>query len=217
MRRYRPDKYVTYRNIDALFKETIDWDLIEIHWQDLMQVVLSIKAGKLLPSAILCRLNTHSHKNRLYLAFQELGRVIRTLFLLRYISDRPMREGITAETNKVESYNGFSQWLSFGNNGKVLDDDPVEMEKHVKFNQLVANCVMFQNVLDMSQAIRELIEEGYPVKVPTVQGLSAYQHEHLLRYGEYEVDLGDIPPPMTEEALSTIFEHILHPELVPVA
>jgi Tn3 transposase DDE domain len=99
----------------------------------------------------------------------------------------------------------------------VLDDDPVEMEKHIKFNQLVANCVMFQNVLDMSQAIRELIEDRYPVTVPTVHGLSAYPHEHLLRYGEYDVDLDDIPPPMTEEALNTIFEQILHPELVPLA
>jgi TnpA family transposase len=59
-----------------------------------MEVVLSIKAGKLLPSTTLRRLNTHSHKNRLYLAFQELVRVIRTLFLLLYISDRPLREGI---------------------------------------------------------------------------------------------------------------------------
>jgi TnpA family transposase len=75
-----------------------------------------------------------------------------------------MREGITNETNKVESFHEFSQWLSFGNNGKILDNDPIEMEKRVKFNQLIANCVMLQNVLDMSQALRELIEEGYPAE-----------------------------------------------------
>jgi TnpA family transposase len=48
-----------------------------------MQVVLSIKAGKILPSAILRRLINHSHKNRLFQVFQELGRVLRTIFLLR--------------------------------------------------------------------------------------------------------------------------------------
>jgi TnpA family transposase len=79
---YRASREVTYRNIDALFTDTIDWELIETHWQDLMQVVLSIKAGKVLPSAILRRLTNHSHKNRLYQVFRELGRVIRTLFLL---------------------------------------------------------------------------------------------------------------------------------------
>jgi len=64
--------------------------------------------------------------------------------------------------------------LSFGNNGKILDNEPIEMEKYVKFNQLVANCVILQNILDMSQALRELIEEGYPVNMKAVQGLSAY-------------------------------------------
>ena len=213
---YRPSKEVTYRNIDALFTDTIDWELLETHWQDLMQVVLSIKAGKVLPSAILRRLTNHSHKNRLYQVFRELGRVIRTIFLLHYISDRPMREGITTETNKVESFHEFSQWLSFGNNGKILDNDPIEMEKRVKFNQLIANCVMLQNVLDMSQALRELIEEGYPVNIKAVQGLSAYPHGHVQRYGEYDLDVNDIPPPIAEDVLTTMFEHITQPEPVPI-
>jgi hypothetical protein len=32
--------------IDALFTKSIDWSLIETHWQDMMQVILSIQAGK---------------------------------------------------------------------------------------------------------------------------------------------------------------------------
>ena len=151
-------------------KDTIDWQLIETHWPDLMQVVLSIKAGKVLPSAILRRLINHCHKNRLFQVFQELGRVLRTLFLLRYISNRLLREEIMQETNKVESYHAFAEWLSFGNLGRILDNDPVEMEKQVKFNHLVASCLMLQNVLDMSQALRDLMDEGYPVTPQTVRG-----------------------------------------------
>ncbi|WP_144488603.1 Tn3 family transposase, partial [Bacillus sp. ABP14] len=77
-----------------------DWKLIETHWQDLFQVVLSIKAGKILPSTLLRKLRSDSKKNRLYQAFRELGRVIRTIFLLKYISDMKLREQITASTNK---------------------------------------------------------------------------------------------------------------------
>ena len=50
----------------------------------MLRVALSIKAGRLLPSAILRRLGTYSRKNRLYFAFRELGRAIRTAFLLRH-------------------------------------------------------------------------------------------------------------------------------------
>ena len=90
------------------------------------------------------------------------------------------------------------------------------MEKRVKFNQLIANCVMLQNVLDMSQALRELIEEGYPVNMKAVQGLSAYPHGHVQRYGEYDMDVNDIPLPISEDALTTLFERIMQPEAVPV-
>ena len=83
---FRPDASARYSHIDELFTATpIDWDLIEAHLPDMLRVVLSIKAGRLLPSAILRRLATYSRKNRLYFAFRELGRVIRTIFLLRYL------------------------------------------------------------------------------------------------------------------------------------
>jgi hypothetical protein len=72
-----------------------------------MQVVLSIRAGRLSSTLLLCRLGTESPKNNIYRAFRELGRVIRTSTLLRYISEPELREEITAATNKVESYNEF--------------------------------------------------------------------------------------------------------------
>ena len=33
------------QHIDALFTQVVDWDVIERHWHDMMQVVLSIQAG----------------------------------------------------------------------------------------------------------------------------------------------------------------------------
>jgi len=56
-----------YSHIDALFGESgrnvINWKLIETHWSDLMRVVLSIRAGKLSPMALLRRLR-HDSRSR---------------------------------------------------------------------------------------------------------------------------------------------------------
>jgi len=49
-----------------------------------------------MPSTILRRLATYSRKNKLYFAFRELGRVVRTTFLLQYISDLELRQVIQA-------------------------------------------------------------------------------------------------------------------------
>jgi TnpA family transposase len=47
----------------------------------MIQVVLSIQAGRVMPSMLLRKLGTHNRRSLLYRAFRELGRVERTLFL----------------------------------------------------------------------------------------------------------------------------------------
>jgi hypothetical protein len=107
--------------------------------------------------------------------------------------------------------------LAFGNNGKIMDNEPIEMEKVVKCNQLVANCVMLQNVLDTSTAIRGLMEEGYPVTLEAVQGLSLYLHEHLQRYEIYGMDITNVPPSISAMMLAPLFAETIPADPVPVA
>lgn len=199
---YRADKTTTYLHIDALFTEVINWDLIKTHWQDLLQVVLSIKAGKVSSAMLLRKLGNYSRKNRLYQAFRELGRVVRTVFLLEYLSDPQMRQSITERTNKVEAYNGFAKWLFFGGEGIIAENDPEEQEKMIKYNDLVANAVIFQNVVDQSRILSELLIEGFSVLREDVATLSPYPTSHLKRFGEYVVDLNTPPPPLSDVELT---------------
>ncbi len=193
---FRPTKETVYQHIDMLFKDVIDWDLIETHWKDLLRVVLSIKAGKISSSTLLRKLGNYSRKNRLYQAFRELGRVVRTAFLLSYISDLELRDQITATTNKVEAYNGFSKWLFFGGEGIIADNDPEEQEKVIKYNDLVANAVIFHNVVDQTRILRELKDEGFPVTREDVATLSPYVTSHIKRFGDYIIDAEAVPDPI---------------------
>ena len=77
-------------------------------------IIERVRAGRIKPSTILRRLATYSRKNKLYFAFRELGRVVRTAFLLDYISDIDLRRTIQAATNKSEAFNLFVQWVAFG-------------------------------------------------------------------------------------------------------
>lgn len=72
------------------------------------------------------RLGSHSRQSKLYQAFVEVGRVVRTLFLLEYISNAALREHIVAETTKIEAYNSFIDWIGFGGDGTITTADPVE-------------------------------------------------------------------------------------------
>jgi TnpA family transposase len=197
---YRADWGTTYQHINALFTQVVDWDLIERHWQDMMQVVLSIQAGQVLPSTLLQKLGVYSRKSSLYKAFSELGRVERTLFLLDYMSNAQMRQQIRAETTKVESYNSFTDWIAFG--GPVLrSGDPVEQEKRIKYRDLVANAVMLHNVVDMTNVLYDLQQEGICVTPELLSRLSPYLTEHIRRFGQYLLDMATLPGPLQPKPL----------------
>jgi TnpA family transposase len=54
------------------------------------------------------RLSSNSRKHEIYKAFREVGRVMRTVALLRFLADPGLRARVTAATNKAEAYNGFA-------------------------------------------------------------------------------------------------------------
>lgn len=174
----------------------IDWDLLETHWQDLMQVIISVKLGKVSSSFILSKLNSYNNQNRLYKAFQELGKVIRTTFLLDYVSSKNLRQTITATTNKVESYHTLEDWIRFGSRYLVASNDPDEMEKAVKHTDLIANCIMLQNVIDITDICHALIQEGYTITEDDLSHMSPYITEQIKRFGEYVLDLASRPTNM---------------------
>lgn len=99
---YRPDKDTKYKHIERIFKGVVDWQLIEDHWIDLMQIAISIQAGCISSPMVLRKLSNESRHNRVFAAARELGRVVRTIYLLRWINSREMRQEITGETNKIE-------------------------------------------------------------------------------------------------------------------
>ena len=123
---------------------------------------------------------------------------MRTIFLLQYLADRELRQQITEMTNKVESYNGFAQWIFFGSEGILAENDPEEQEKLIKYNDLVANALIFQNVVEVSRILHELMAEGYPVKREDVAALSPYLTRHIKRFGGYFIDLSVLPQPLSD-------------------
>jgi TnpA family transposase len=196
---YRPDKETVYQHIDSLFKGVINWELIQTHWSDLLRVVLSIKEGKISSDMLLRKLGNYSRKNKLYQAFRELGRVIRTIFLLQFISDQKLRQQITAMTNKVEAYNGFSKWFCFGGEGVIASNDPEQQEKTIKYGDLVANAVIFHNVVDLTEVLLQLRKEGFFWEREDLAALSPYLTSHIKRFGDYLIDLDTIPQALDEK------------------
>ena len=191
---YRAGTEAPCQHVDRLFSETVDWDLIETHLPDMLRVVLSIKAGKISASTILRKLGTNSRKNKLFKAFHALGAAVRTGFLMEYIHSAKLRATVHGATTKSESFNAFVQWLAFGGMGVLRTNNREELRKRIKYNHLVANCVVLYNVFEMSRILNELAREGHHIDPAAVAGINPYGTGHIIRLGQYHLDVGRQPP-----------------------
>ncbi len=187
------------KHLHELFSDTIDWPLIENHLPDMLRVAISISLGKVRSSTILRKLGTESRKNKLYVAFRELGRVVRTIFLLHFINDEELRRTINAATNISEAWNGLIQWVAFGGEGVIRYNSREEQRKVIRYNHLVANLLVFHNVVSMTRELQNLIDEGYAVTPEIISRLSPYKNEHINRFGTYELRFDRVPQPITED------------------
>lgn len=77
----------------------------------------------------------------------------------------------------------------------IADNDPVEQEKAIKYNDLVANAVIFHNVVEQTRIIKTLIRQGWKITREDVAVLSPYVTSHVKRFGDYLIDVDAIPEP----------------------
>ena len=153
-----------------------------------------------MPSMLRRRLGTYNRRSLLYRAFRELGRVERTLFVQRYISNIEVRRIIRAETTKIETYNDFLDWVSFGA-PVIKSGDPVEQEKQLTYASLVANTIMLSNIADMTTVLSNMATDGCTVTPALVARTNPFLRGHILRFGQYDLDMSDLPPPLDPQPL----------------
>ena len=59
-----------------------------------------------------------------------------------YLTVPSWRATVHGATTKSESFNAFVQWLAFGGMGVLRTNNREELRKRIKYNHLVANCVV---------------------------------------------------------------------------
>jgi uncharacterized iron-regulated protein len=88
----------------------------------------------------------------------------------------------------------------------MCENDPEEQSKIVKYNDLLANAVILHNVVDISNAIEKMNEEGIVVTMDDIKAMSPYMTSHIKRFGEYIIDLDEVSGPINRVDIEDIIE-----------
>jgi len=89
--------------------------------------------------------------------------------------------------------------VAFGGDGIIRENSCDEQRKIIRYNQLVANLLVFHNAVSMTRALQELIDEGHPVIEEIITRLAPYRTDHINCFGSYKLKFNQVPEPIAED------------------
>jgi hypothetical protein len=89
-----------------------DTEFIEETWDDILRLIATIKLKETTASEIFRRLNSYSQQHALYRALKAFGKIVKSLFILRYIDEVELRQAIERQLNKIEHAHRFTRAVS---------------------------------------------------------------------------------------------------------
>jgi TnpA family transposase len=178
-----------YPHAGRLLGQPIQTQLIADHWDDLLRLVASMKFGHTTASLLIAKLHASSRQSTLAKALHEYGRLIRTLYVCRYVADDALRRRVRRQLNKGESLHALRRDLFFAHQGHVrrrhLDD---QIDQALCLTLVTNACVLWTTTY-LGDTIDALRADGIEVSDETAAHLTPAQHDHINFYGTYSFDI----------------------------
>ena len=165
----------------------INAKIIEEQWDDILRLVATIKLKESSASQLFRRLSSYSRQHPLYRALKEFGRIIKTLFLLRYIDDLELRQSIEKQLNKLESSNKFAKAVFYGNNQEFQQSTKDEQLIADGCKRLIENAIICWNYLYLSKKVIDTkTEKEKQNLLEVIKSGSVVAWQHVNLQGEYD-------------------------------
>jgi TnpA family transposase len=178
----------TYKNIQPIIKQSINWDLIESQYDQLIKYASALKLGTADAEVLMKRFSRNNYSNPVYRALCELGKANKSIFLCNYLSSEALRQEIQEGLNVVERWNGVNDFIFYGKAGEVCTNKTEDQELAVLSLHLVQMSVVYMNTL----LIQQVVDEQNLMDVFTIEDYRAITpiiHEHINPYGIFPLDL----------------------------
>ncbi len=174
-----------YKDLQLILGRRVKTDVIREHWHDILRLVASLKAGTVLPSAMLKRLAAFQRQNQLDLALQELGRIERTLFMLDWLESSQLRQLCQAGLNKSEQRHALAQVICTFKQGRIADRGQDAQQFRASGLNLAIAAIVHWNSTYLTDAIDHIRGDGKPVPPELLAHTSPLTWEHIGFSGDF--------------------------------
>jgi TnpA family transposase len=112
---------------------------------------------------IIQRLAHRSPADRLAKALTHLGRVVKAIYILKYLSDEDLRHRVQLQLNRGEYRHSLARRIFFADQGEFRVGDYQEIMSKASCLSLVSNAILVWNTLQMTKIVEALRQSGTPV------------------------------------------------------
>ena len=180
-------KEIREKALQELSLNPINIKVIHDNYEDIRRMVYSIKMGYVPASVVLSKLSQKNQKNPLALALQEIGRIEKTIFLLKYLSDETLRRRVLVGLNKGEAMNALARTLFFGQDRKLRIKDIMGQNLAAMTLNIIINAVCIWNTVYLGLAYEDL-SKSQEVDKTLLSHVSPLNWSHIIYQGEYRFD-----------------------------
>lgn len=184
-RLYKFDKNVHLGTLQPLFRKSIDWELIKEQYDQLVRVAASLKNRTAPAHVVLKRLRNSTPSDKVAKALTALGRIVKTIYILRYLSDENLRRRVQRQLNRGEHRHHLARWLFFANRGEFRSGDYEEIMNKASCLSLLSNAVLVWNTLEMTKIINQLRAGGEKIENENLSHISPLIFSHVIPNGTY--------------------------------
>ena len=185
---YQVQKGADYGVFSPLLTKTVNLEIIEEQWESMIRVAKSLKEKTAPAHVIVQRLTSSYPSDRLAKAFTNLGRNIKTEYILRYITDKNLRQKVGLQLNKGEYRHNLPRWIFFANQGEFTTGDYEEIMNKASCLSLVSNAILYWNTTRIGNIIDDLREQGESVEDEMLRHISLLPYKHILPHGTYFIE-----------------------------
>ena len=181
----RTDRQTDYGVLQPLLRGRINLDLILEQWDQLVRLAASLK-DRLTPAHIVMqRLANANTSDRLAGALTQLGRLMKTMHILRYIQEESLRDAIQLQLNRGEFRHILAKALFFANQGSFRSGDYEEVMNKASCLSLLSNAVLVWNTVHIGRIVDQLRAAGHEVRDEDLARVSPLAHAHVIPNGSY--------------------------------
>lgn len=126
--------------------------------------------------------------DRLSKAFTHLGRIIKTEYILRYLTDPELRRTVQLQLNKGEYRHKLPRRIFFADQGEFTTGNYEEIMNKASCLSLVSNAVLYWNTIKINDTVESLRQQGEVIDDEALSHISLLPYKHVLPNGTYFTD-----------------------------